>query len=218
VNIIERVPEVFAAVGVHPHDAGYYDDFLENRLWRLLEHPKVVALGEIGLDYFYDNSPREVQRNVFQRQLAIAREKNLPVVIHTREAEQETASHLEENPAGSRGGVLHCFSGSADFAQSCLEHGYLLGLGGMLTFKKAADLRRVAASLPLDRILLETDSPYLAPVPKRGKRNEPAFVRFVARQLAELKGVSEAEIGQQTASNFESLFRLDLSIPGKRVQ
>ena len=178
VELANTHDEIYAAVGVHPHDAKLFDDVAEERLRGLVKGSKrVVALGEIGLDYHYDHSPRDVQRTVFQRQLKLARELNLPVIIHSREADEDTISILREELSGyEQAGVLHCFGGSLQMARAALDLGFYVSFAGNVTFKKAEDLREIARQLPLDRLLVETDCPYLTPVPFRGKRNEPARV------------------------------------------
>src|SRR5262245_18758621 len=189
-HVAEEQSFIYTTVGVHPHEARLLDDDLCARLRDLAQHPKVIAWGEIGLDYHYDNSPREVQREAFRKQLRLAREFQLPVSIHTREAEADTIAILEEewNDSGL-GGVFHCFTGTRDFAVRAVERGFHISFSGVITFKKADDLREIARALPLDRILIETDSPFLAPVPYRGRRNEPAFVVESARAIAEVRGV-----------------------------
>lgn len=209
-ELAEKHSEIYAAVGVHPHDAKLFDDQAEQVLLSLVRKSKrVIAWGEIGLDYHYDHSPREVQREVFRRQLRLAREQNLPVVIHSREADDDTISILSEELTGyERGGVLHCFGGSLAMAQSAIELGFFISFAGNLTFKKAEDLREVAGQLSLDRLLIETDCPYLTPVPFRGKRNEPARVVETARCLATLHGKELEAIGRITSENFSNLFGL----------
>jgi TatD DNase family protein len=203
VRLAERYPCLYATVGVHPHDAGKAspEDFA--RLAELLKHPKVIALGEIGLDYHYDFSPREVQREVFLQQMRIAAEARKPIVIHTREAWDDTLALLEEHwaPSGLPG-IMHCFSGTAAEGQRCVALGFYLSFGGIVTFPKAVELQEAARLAPADRILVETDAPYLAPVPRRGKRNEPAFVVETARRLAELRGVTLEQIAATTTENF----------------
>jgi TatD DNase family protein len=167
----------------------------------------VIAWGEIGLDFHYDHSPREVQRDVFARQLRLAAERRLPVIIHTREAEKETLKVLQENWRQPEiGGILHCYSGSLELAQAGLEMGFWVSFSGMLTFQKAHNVREVAQKVPMERLLIETDAPFLAPVPHRGKRNEPSFVVETAKALAELKGTSIEVIGSQTSENYRRLF------------
>ena len=200
---------VFTAIGTHPHDARLYDDAAEEKIKSLINNNHVIAWGEIGLDFHYDNSPREVQVEVFKRQLRAARECDLPVVIHTREAEAETIEILQSDYEGAkRRGVFHCFSGSMELAQRALEIGFMISFSGIVTFKKAEELRDVAKQVPLDRLLIETDCPYLTPIPYRGKRNEPAYVVEVARCLAGIHGVELDEMGRITSDNFNRFFEL----------
>jgi len=208
VALAEQHREIYCAIGVHPHDAKLFDEAAQQRLIDLAKKSsRVVAWGEIGLDYHYDHSPREVQQEVFRRQLGIARELNLPVVIHSRAADEDTVAILREELCGySRAGVLHCFGGSFQMAEQAIELGFFVSFAGNLTFKKADDLRAIARKLPLERLLVETDCPYLTPVPFRGKRNEPARVVETAKFLAELKGVTTEEVGRVTSENFARLF------------
>jgi len=210
VELAEKHTDIYAAVGVHPHDAKLFTDQAEQRLLDLVKQSRqVIAWGEIGLDYHYDHSPRDVQRKVFERQLRLARLLELPVVIHSREANDDTLAILREEMAGyERGGVLHCFGGSLEMATSAIDLGFFISFAGNLTFQKAEDLRSIARQLPLDRLLIETDCPYLTPVPFRGKRNEPARVVETARCLAELHGRELEEIGHITGENFGKLFRV----------
>ncbi len=203
---------VYGAVGTHPHDARLYDQAAEDKLRELInENPRVIAWGEIGLDFHYDNSPRDIQVEVFRRQLRAARKLNVPVIVHTREAEVETVDTLRSEWFGSGvPGIMHCFSGSRWLAEKAVELGMLISFSGILTFKRAEDLRSVAQDVPLDRLLIETDCPYLTPVPYRGKRNEPAYVVEVARCLAELRSISLEEIGRLTSDNFARLFGLQV--------
>lgn len=212
VKVAESYDGVYAAVGVHPHDARLFDDSAESLLRNLVAgSERVIAWGEIGLDYHYDHSPRDVQREVFVRQLRLAREANLPVVIHSREADDDTVEILRVECSGSpRRGVMHCFGGGARMAQSVLELGFMISFAGNVTFKKADALREVAKSVPLERLLVETDCPYLSPVPFRGKRNEPARVVETARCLAELRGMSTEEMGCITSDNFAQFFNVSL--------
>ena len=212
VDLAGKQDGIYAAVGVHPHDAKLFDEAAERRLLDLVrQSTRVIAWGEIGLDYHYDHSPRDVQREVFRRQLRLARERNLPVVIHSREADDDTITILREELTGyRRGGVLHCFGGSLAMAQDAIELGFFISFAGNLTFKKAEDLRDVARQLPLDRLLIETDCPYLTPVPFRGRRNEPARVIETARCLAEIRGKEVEEIGRVTSENFVKLFRVEI--------
>ncbi len=209
IRLAERHEAIYATVGVHPHDASKATPDTYKRLRELLQHPKVVALGEIGLDYHYDHSPREVQREVFLEQMLIAGEASKPIVIHTREAWEDTLALLEKHwKRTGLGGIMHCFSGGPSEAQRCLDLGFHLSFGGIVTFPKAADVQEAARTTPADRILIETDAPYLAPVPYRGKRNEPAFVAQTARKLAELRGVTPEEIARITTENFLGLCKI----------
>lgn len=211
VELAEKHANIFASVGTHPHDARLFDDAAEQRIANLVrQSPRVIAWGEIGLDFHYDNSPRDVQMHVFRRQLQLAREARLPVIIHTREAEAETVAILQSEWAGTGiPGIMHCFSGSLALAQQTLELGFLISFSGIVTFKKADDLRAIAAQVPLDRLLIETDCPFLAPVPFRGKRNEPAYVVEVARCLAELRDLEIDEMAQLTSANCAKVFNLE---------
>ena len=208
VELAEKHKNIFAAIGVHPHDAKLFDDAAETRLTNLFKQSrKVIAWGEIGLDYHYDHSPREVQREVFKRQLRIARSLDLPVVIHSREADDETIDLLRDELSDyPRAGVLHCFGGSLQMARAAIQLGFFISFAGNLTFKKAEELRDIARQLPLDRLLIETDCPYLTPVPYRGKRNEPARVVETAGCLAALHRKELEEIGRITSENFRRLF------------
>jgi len=199
----EPYPFMYATIGVHPHEASKATEETFARMRDLARHPKVLAIGEIGLDYHYDFSPRDVQHRVFDRQLEIAAEFGKPVVIHTREAWADTMAHM---PALPHGGIMHCFTGTVEQAHEAVGRGFHLGIGGVLTFPKAEELRAAARIVPDERLLIETDCPYLAPVPHRGKRNEPAFVVETARRLAEVRGTSPEAIAKLTASNFEKLF------------
>lgn len=212
VEVGRKFPSVYTAIGVHPHDARFYDDAAESRIKQLIETgERVVAWGEIGLDFHYDNSPRDVQVEVFRRQLRAARACDLPVIIHTREAESETIEILlGEYDGAARRGVFHCFSGSRELAEQALALDFMISFSGIVTFRKAEDLRGVAKMVPLDRLLVETDCPFLAPVPYRGKRNEPAYVVEVARCIAELRGIEVDEIARLTTENFRRFLRLNL--------
>src|SRR5215213_9408186 len=209
VELAKKCESVYTAIGTHPHDARLYDDQAEDKIKTLAQSERVIAWGEIGLDFHYDNSPRDVQIAVFKRQLRAARECDLPVVIHTREAESETIEILKTDYAGAeRRGVFHCFSGSMELAKRAIELGFMISFSAIVTFKKADELRAVARQVPLDRLLIETDCPFLSPIPYRGKRNEPAYVVEVARCLADIHGVEIEEIGRITSGNFKSLFTL----------
>jgi len=211
--VAERYEGVYAAAGVHPHDARLYDDAAERRLLEVLRGSRrMVALGEIGLDYHYDNSPRDVQREVFARQLRLARAEGLPVIIHSREADEDTLEILRAEYEGSAsGGVMHCFGGGPSLAEGALALGFCISFAGNVTFKKADALREVAAVVPAERLLVETDCPFLAPVPHRGRRNEPAHVVETARFLAALRGVAHEELGRATSENFARLFGIGLA-------
>ena len=206
IRLADRYPAFYATVGVHPHDAAKATPETFQRLADLLKHPKVIALGEIGLDYHYDFSPREVQRAVFIEQMRIARDAGKPIVIHTREAWEDTLKLLGDHWApGGGGGIMHCFSGGPAQAAQALALGFHLSFGGIVTFPKALEVQEAARRTPADRILIETDAPYLAPVPKRGKRNEPAYVVETARKLAELRGETVEAIAAATRDNFRRL-------------
>jgi len=199
---------IYTAIGTHPHDARLYDDAAEEKTRALIESgERVVAWGEIGLDFHYDNSPRDVQIAVFRRQLHAARDCQLPVIIHTREAEAETIDILKTDYADGPG-VFHCFSGSSDLARRAVELGFMISFSGIVTFKKAEELRQTARQVPLGQLLIETDCPFLAPVPHRGKRNEPAYVVEVARCLADLHGLDLEELARITTENFMRFFSL----------
>src|SRR5215204_1325241 len=207
VELGRKHDNIFTAIGVHPHDARHYNDEAEEKIKTLIRSERVIAWGEIGLDFHYDNSPRDVQVEVFKRQLRAARECNLPVVIHTREAEAETIEILRSEYEGvQRCGVFHCFSGSMELAQRAIEIGFMISFSGIVTFKKAEELREVAKQVALDRLLIETDCPYLSPIPFRGKRNEPAYVVEVARCLAGIHGMEIEEMGALTNENFSRFF------------
>jgi TatD DNase family protein len=206
-SIAERFPEVYCSVGTHPHYAHEELDVTVDDLVAETRHPKVVAIGEAGLDYHYDNSPREAQERGFRTHIAAARATGLPLVIHSREADADTARILEEETGqGAFPAVLHCFTGGPDLARRAVALGHYVSFTGILTFKNSIALREIAAELPADRILVETDAPYLAPNPFRGKRNEPAFVVETAKVLADTRGVSLEEIARRTSDNFFRLF------------
>lgn len=201
---------IYTAIGVHPHDARFYDHRTESLIKKLLTGERVVAWGEIGLDFHYDNSPRDVQMEAFSRQLRAARECDVPVIIHTREAEGDTIRILKSDYDGSnRRGVFHCFTGSKELAQQALELDFMISFSGIVTFRKAEDLREIAKQVPLENLLIETDCPFLAPVPHRGNRNEPAYVVEVARCIAELRSLAIEEVAAVTTENFKRF----LSIP-----
>ncbi|MBE0656744.1 MAG: TatD family hydrolase [Bryobacteraceae bacterium] len=206
IRLAEAYPFIYATVGVHPHEASKADESTWTELRSLASHPKVVAIGEIGLDYHYNFSPPEVQRDVFVRQLEIARESNLPIVIHTREAWEDTFSLLESHwPTAGPGGIMHCFSGGPAEAERSLAMGFHISFSGIVTYPKATEVHEAARIVPLDRILVETDAPYLAPVPYRGKRNEPAYVVETARRLAEFRGEQLEALASAASANWRRL-------------
>jgi TatD DNase family protein len=205
IDIARRRPDVWATLGVHPHDAAACDAALETELRALAVEPRVVAIGEVGLDFHYDHSPRERQAEIFRRFIQWARELKKPLVIHTRSAPDETLRILAEENARDVGGIIHCFSEDKPFAERALDLGFYLSFSGIVTFKRSLPIQEVAAWAPADRILVETDSPYLAPVPLRGKRCEPAYVLHTARHVAELRGISLEQLAQQTSQNAAQL-------------
>jgi TatD DNase family protein len=216
VQLAAKEPDIFAAIGIHPHDAGkLLPDF-----WPVLEElakaPQVVAVGETGLDYFYNHSPHPVQREVFARFLALATSVKRPVICHVRDAHDDAIAALSSGALSDAGGVIHCFSGNVEHARRYLDLGLYLSFSGVLTFKKANDLREAAAYAPLDRVLVETDAPYLAPVPHRGKRNEPAFVLATLEALAQVRGISPSLAAEATTANARRLFKLNLTGPSKK--
>jgi TatD DNase family protein len=210
VTLAGRYPAVYATVGVHPHEVKEIADDWYTELGQLARQPKVVGYGEIGLDYHYNHSPPRLQRERFREQICLARELRLPIVIHTREAADDTRLILKEENAGEVGGVFHCFSGDAMLAKAALDLGFYVSFSGVITFQNAAMLREVVKAIPLDRLLIETDCPYLTPVPHRGKRNEPAYVTLVAEKIVELRSEIDAigELGEITSENARRLFKL----------
>jgi len=208
-------PEIWASVGIHPHEASLANDASDAQLLQWARHPKVIAWGEIGLDYFYDHSPRETQKAVFRRQMELAQAAKLPIIIHCRPSDNSEnawddclAMITEQWGSTGLGGVLHCFTGTVEHARRALGMGFMISFAGNVTFPKAQAIRDAAQFVPLDHMLIETDSPYLAPTPHRGQRNEPMFVIEVARQIGELRGVPAEAVGSQTAQNFRSFFKL----------
>jgi TatD DNase family protein len=213
IKIAEAHDWIFATLGIHPHEAKLAGEADYAEMEQLARHPKIMAWGEIGLDYFYDHSPRDVQKEVFRRQMEQARAARLPIIIHCRSSNQsenawdDTIQMLRDHWASSGlGGILHCFTGEWKHAQAALDMGFYISFAGNVSFPKAENIRAAAKQVPLDRMLIETDSPFLAPVPHRGKRNEPAFVAHTAEAIAELRGVTKEEIGARTAENFYALF------------
>ena len=216
VAIAEKFDNVYAALGVHPHDAKLYDDAAEAHLVELCKSSKkVIAWGEIGLDYYYDYSPRDVQAEVFRRQIKTAKRLGLPIIVHSRDADDETvellSSEYSRTPpeGGSQNGIMHCFGGTPSMAEKLMSIGFLISFAGNVTFKKAENLRDAARVVPLDKLLIETDCPFLTPVPFRGKRNEPAYVEHTARFLAEFYGVEFEELARHTTENFFRFFGLE---------
>jgi len=215
IRLAEKYDFIYATLGIHPHEARLADEAAYQNMERLAKHPKVIAWGEIGLDYFYDHSPRDVQKEVFIRQMELAATAKLPIVIHCRPSDasenawEDCLGLMQSHwAANGLGGVLHCFTGNWAQAQSALDMGFMISFAGNVTFPKAQQIRDAAVEVPLDRMLIETDSPYLAPVPHRGKRNEPAFVAETARKLGGLRGLAAEEVGQLTARNFYNFFKL----------
>ena len=209
VPIAEAHDWIYTSAGIHPHDAIKVEERQYSLMRDLAKHPKVLAIGETGLDYYYDNSPRDTQREVFRRQLALANDLNLPVIIHTRDADDDTIALLKSE--NSSRGVIHCFTSGERLADFVLERGFFISFSGIVTFPKAQSLAAIAKRIPIDRILVETDCPYLAPVPNRGKRNEPAFVADTARFVAEMRNMAPDELAARSSANFHSLFTVKSS-------
>lgn len=207
--LAEADDSIYLTLGWHPTEAGSYDDQVEDYLREILAHPKVVALGEIGLDYHWMTASKEVQEKVFRRQIRLAKELDLPVVIHTRDALDDTYAILADEGLPARGGIMHSYSGSLEMAEKFMKLGMWISFSGVVTFKKALDIQEAAANLPLDRILLETDAPFLAPVPYRGKENRTAYTRYVAEKVADLRGISLEELVAATSANAWQVFGLD---------
>jgi TatD DNase family protein len=209
IQIAETYDFIYASVGWHPVDAIDMTD--EHLAWieKLAQHPKVVALGEMGLDYHWDKSPKEVQKDVFRRQIRLARKVNLPIIIHNRDATEDVVTILKEERVEEVGGIMHCFTGSIEVAKKCMEMNMYISFGGPVTFKNAKKPKEVATELPLDKLLIETDCPYLTPHPFRGKRNEPGYVSYVAEQIAELKGITYEELADITTANAKQLFGIN---------
>lgn len=202
-----REPDVWASIGIHPHEADQHADLGEGALLAAAAHPRVIAIGETGLDYYYDKSDRDVQQALFRTHIAVARETGLPIVIHTRDAEDDTAHILEDEMGkGAFPALIHCFTASADFGRKVLDLGLTISISGIVTFKNAKDLQAVVETIPEDRLLVETDSPFLAPIPHRGRKCEPAFTVDTARFVASLRGVTLEHLAQATTRNFFGLF------------
>ncbi|GAB6053609.1 TatD family hydrolase [Magnetospira thiophila] len=205
--LAEAHDNIYCTVGIHPHNAASEPEVTAEHLLRLADHPKVVGLGETGLDYFYEHAPREAQQRSFRAHIEAARVSGLPLVIHSRDADEDMISILEEeHQKGAFPGLVHCFSSGPELAQHALDLGFYLSLSGIITFKAAESLRDTVRHVPMDRLLVETDSPYLAPIPKRGKRNEPAYVAHTANKLADIMGVTPEQLYETTSYNFHRLF------------
>ncbi|MGX7023923.1 TatD family hydrolase [Vagococcus hydrophili] len=200
--------DIYSIIGWHPTEAGSYSKEIETKLQHQLETPKVVALGEIGLDYYWMEDPKEVQDKIFRRQIAIAKEMNLPISIHTRDAIEDTYKILKEEKIHNIGGIMHSFSGDGEWAKRFLDLGMHISFSGVVTFKKAFEVHEAATVVPMDKLLVETDAPYLAPMPYRGKRNEPGYTRYVAEKIAELRNIPFEEVAQVTRENAHRLFRI----------
>ena len=206
-RIAERYDDIWCTVGIHPHEAATEPQVTTAQLLEMAQHPKVVGIGETGLDYYYEHSPREAQKNSFRTHIAAARESGLPLIVHTRDADDDTMEILAEAYAdGAFPGLIHCYSTSPEVAEKALKIGFYISIAGIVTFKRAEELQQTAARLPEDRLLVETDAPYLAPVPKRGKRNEPSYVALTAEKLAELRNDDASRIATVTTDNFFRLF------------
>ena len=204
----ERESDVWASVGIHPHEADAHEDLGADVLRKASEHPRVIGIGETGLDFYYDRSDRDVQRALFRMHIGVARETGLPLIVHTRDADDDTAGILaEEMGKGAFPALIHCFTASKEFGRTVLELGLTISISGIVTFKSATELQEIAAQVPADRLLVETDSPFLAPVPHRGRKCEPAFVRDTAEFVARLRGESIEQLAEQTTANFHALFR-----------
>lgn len=208
-ELAEHYEFIYACIGWHPVDAIDMTDKDLQWIEELSAHPKVVAIGEMGLDYHWDKSPKDIQKEVFRKQIRLAKKVNLPIVIHNREATADIVEILKEEAAEEVGGIMHCFSGSPEVAKECVKMNFYISLGGPVTFKNAKRPKEVAAEIPLDKLLIETDCPYLAPHPYRGQRNEPGYVKLVAEQIAEIKGISFDEVAEVTSQNAKKLFDID---------
>lgn len=208
-QLSSKHPEIYSIIGWHPTEAGNYTEEIQESLQSLLRNEKVVAMGEMGLDYHWNTSPPATQKKVFRQQIAIAKNVQLPITIHMRDAIEDTYRVLREEDVSEIGGIMHSYSGDVTYMQKFLDLGMHISISGVVTFKKATEVHEVAKAVPLDRLLIETDSPYLAPVPYRGKRNEPSYVRYVCERIAELRGMDADEIARITTENANRLFRLE---------
>lgn len=209
VSLAEKYDNIYAAVGVHPHDAKTMDEDTIEILRNLAKKDKVIAIGEIGLDYYYDNSPRDIQKKWFREQIKLAKKLKLPIIVHDRDAHKDTFDIIKEEKDENLTGVLHCYASSADMAKEYIKLGFYISFAGPITFKNAKTPKEVAKAIPLERILIETDSPYLTPEPHRGKRNDPVYVRYIAGIIAELKGITFEEVANATAKNAKELFNIE---------
>ncbi|MED4464730.1 TatD family hydrolase [Metabacillus fastidiosus] len=205
-ELIEEYDFIYAAIGWHPVDAIDMTDKDLQWIRELSEHPKVVAIGEMGLDYYWNKSPKDIQKEVFRKQIALAKEVKLPIIIHNRDATADVVAILEEEGASEVGGIMHCFTGSLEVAKQCMDMNFYISFGGPVTFKNAKKPKEVVQEIPLDRLLIETDCPYLTPHPFRGKRNEPGYVKYVAEEIAKLRNLSYEEIAKKTSDNGKKIF------------
>jgi TatD DNase family protein len=208
VKLAEKYPFIYAAVGCHPHDSKIMDDNTMNFFREMANNKKVIAIGEIGLDYYYDNSDRETQRKWFREQIRLAKELDLPYIVHDRDAHEDVFRIMKEEHYSGTRGILHCYSSSVEMAREFIKLGFYISLGGPVTFKKSKTPKLVAHDVPFDRLLIETDSPYLTPEPFRGKRNEPKYVKYVAEEIAAIRNVTAEEVAEKTSRNFKQLFCL----------
>jgi TatD DNase family protein len=204
----EKYPFIYDAVGCHPHDSRYMSDDHLNIFKEMAKNKKVIGIGEIGLDYYYDNSDRDIQRKWFREQIRLAKELDLPYIVHDRDAHEDVLRIMKEEHYDGAGGILHCYSGSVELSREFIRLGFYISLGGPVTFKNARVPKLVAGEVPFDKLLIETDSPYLTPEPYRGKRNEPKYVKYVAEEIAKIRNVSIDELAEKTKENFKRLFRL----------
>lgn len=205
--LIEKYENCFGMLGVHPSEAKLYNEEAEEHIEKMLQHDKITAIGEIGLDYYWDKTFNDIQQEVFIKQIKLANKHNLPICVHDREAHKDTFDILKEYNKGSEV-VLHCYSGSVEFAKECIKEGWYLGLGGVVTFKNAVKMKETAKEIPLEKIVLETDAPYLTPVPFRGKENQPAYVKYVAEEISYIKGIPLDEVAEITSQNAERIYRI----------
>lgn len=208
INIANKYEEVFCALGIHPTEAQGVNENDYKKIIELAKNPKVVGIGECGLDYYWDKTFVKEQKEVFLKQINIAKELKLPLLVHDREAHKDTFDLLTENITDEINVVMHCFSGSLEFAKECVKKGFYIALGGVVTFKNAKKMHEVAENIPLEKLLLETDAPYLTPIPYRGKRNEPAYVKFIAEEIAKIRGISYDEVAETTTANARKVFKI----------